>query len=154
MDAAPYNSEHGDARTPQSCGLCSTDFCEPFGYQFLTVAPNDNLLFLCDPAAKSCCAFVCVEGGSIVGAFTHRQAMEFIADIALEVDGLLDLKDHSVSKLLQVPAVQMGSRIVDAGTAFAEAVEVLKKPQIKLVVGVDTAAGLPQGVIGRAHRRY
>ncbi len=95
-----------------------------------------------------------MDGGAVVGAFTHRQAMEYLADQALGLEGLLDFKDHCVSEVLNTPVVQQGMKITDALAAFAVAVDLLRQPQTKLVVGIDAATGAPQGVIARAHRRY
>ena len=139
---------------PSRAASAPVTFASRSDVNFVAVAPDDSLLFLCDAGAKSCCAFVCLDGGAVIGAFTHRQAMEYLADQASELEGLLDFKGHCVSEVLKNPAVQQGMKITDAGAAFAVAVDLLRQPQTKMVVGIDAATGTPQGVIIRAHRRY
>lgn len=138
---------------PSVSGTASQTFRNRADKNFLTVGPGDDLRILNLPGAKSCCAFVCVEGSKMKGAFTHKQALDFLAIKAAELDGLVDFKDFAVSELVSTNDIQQGAEIVDADLPFGEVVELLKKKDTMLVLGLGIY-GEPIGIILRAHRRY
>ena len=73
---------------------------------------------------------------------------------ALEMDGMIDLGDHTVTDILNNPSVADGFKVMLAGSSFFDAVKVLKEPKTRVVVAVNPDDGLPVGVVLRAHRRY
>ncbi|WP_420730030.1 hypothetical protein [Hwanghaeella sp. 1Z406] len=122
--------------------------------RFLKVEPSMTLLAIASDEAKSLSAFVCVDGGVVVGAFTYKQFSHFVSEKALAMDGMIDLKDHKISDLIKDDAVKQGCRILPGGISFLDAVKTLKEPKIAVIVAIDDQNNEPLGVILRAYRRY
>lgn len=122
--------------------------------RFYVVSRTTSLIELCREEAQSCAAFVCVEDGQATAAFSHQQLSNYLTLKAFELDGLIDLNDHSIEDVLTDPAVGMGFRTLPADTSFFEAIKVLKEPKTRVVVAIDRDQGMPVGVMVRAHRRY
>lgn len=89
-----------------------------------------------------------------MGAITHQQLALYMTNKASEMDGMIDLNDHTISDILDSPAVADGFRTMPAGSPFFDAVKMLKEPKTRVVVAVNPDDGAPVGVIPRAHRRY
>jgi hypothetical protein len=70
------------------------------------------------------------------------------------MDGMIDLGDHTVSDILNNPAVADGFRGVQAGSSFFDAAKILKESKTRVVVAVNSDDGATVGVVMRAHRRY
>lgn len=107
---------------------------------------------ICQADALTCVAFVCVVDGQVIGAFTHRQMMEFVASKAVLAGGLVDMSDHTVAHMLASAGINGGWTVMDNSTPLSQVIDCLKQPQTRIVVGM--AAEGPSGVILRAHRRY
>lgn len=122
--------------------------------RFQKVDLDTTLFAIASDEAKSLSAFVCVDDGAVVGAFTHKQLSHFISEKALEVGGMVDLNDHSIADVIKYDGVEQGCRILPEGTSFSEAVKTLKEPKTSVVVAIDDQSYEPLGVILRAHRRY
>lgn len=122
--------------------------------RFSLVERGQSLVDLARGDSHSCSAFVCVECNEVVGAFTHQQITHFLMSKALELEGLVDLNDHSVSDILSDQKVVGGFRLLPSNVPFIDAVKVLKEPGTRILVAFDNEKNMPIGVILRAHRRY
>ena len=121
---------------------------------FREVSPESTLTELARSMDRNRVAFVCLENGSVTGAFTNQQLANFICEQAVGLEGLVDLSDHTVADVLNSPDVAGGFHVLGAGTPFPEAVATLKEPETRVVVAVSPHDRKPVGVILRAHRRY
>ena len=121
---------------------------------FYKVGPDKTLLAVASDEAKRVSAFVCVDGGKVIGAFTHKQLSNFVAKKALEAGGMVDLNDHSISDVIKNDGVDQGYRILSGDISFFDAIKILKEPNTRVVVAIDDQSKEPLGVILRAHRRY
>lgn len=139
---------------PNLAGSAPVTLASRADHKFEVVERTTKLVGLASEAAQTCAAFVCLENGSIVGAITHQQLALFMATKALELDGMVDLNDHTVEDVLSIPAVTDGFRSMPAGSSFFDAIKILKEPKTRVVVAVDPDNGAPVGVVLRAHRRY
>ncbi|CAI9403970.1 hypothetical protein ANOBCDAF_04527 [Pleomorphomonas sp. T1.2MG-36] len=122
--------------------------------RFEIVEPTSKLVHLAREETQANAAFICMEKGSVVGAFTHQQLALYMTTKAQETGGLIDLNDHAVEDILNDPAITDGFRPMPAGTSFLDAVKTLKEPKTRVVVAVNPEDGAPVGVILRTHRRY
>ena len=122
--------------------------------RFHKVEPDKTLLAIASDEAKSLSAFVCVDGGAVVGAFTHKQLYHFISEKALEADGMIDLNGHSIADVIKYDGVELGCRVLPSGISFLDAVKTLQEPKTSVVVAIDDQSQEPVGVILRVHRRY
>lgn len=122
--------------------------------RFLTVQRTSTLVALGNAEGQNCSAFLCMENGQLSGAFTHQQVAHYISRSAVDLDGMIDLNEHTVGDILQDPSVNDGCRPLSAKLSFFEAIKVLREPKTRVVVAVDPVTGAPVGVVLRAHRRY
>ncbi|SFP23171.1 Abi-like protein [Cohaesibacter marisflavi] len=122
--------------------------------RFIVVERTSKLACLANEEAQTCSAFVCMENENIVGAITHEQLGQYMATAAMKLDGMVDLNDHSIADVLNIPAVANGFRSMTAESSFFDAVKILKEPKTRVIVAVSPDDGAPIGVILRAHRRY
>jgi CBS domain-containing protein len=123
--------------------------------QRFEVVDHKSKLVECNLAvAQTYAAFICIKNGGVVGAITHQQLALYIMTKALELDGMIDLNDHTFADVLNSPAVKDGFRPMPAGSSFFEAVKILQEPKTRVVVAMNPDNGAPVGVVLRAHRRY
>jgi hypothetical protein len=122
--------------------------------RFLAVERTSTLVEILNEEGQSCTAFLCIENRQVAGAFTHHQLALYVSKRAVELEGMIDLNDHTVADVLNDPSIGDGCRPLSAKTSFFDAVKVLKEPKTRVVVAVDPDTELPVGVILRAHRRY
>ncbi|NRP13447.1 MULTISPECIES: hypothetical protein [unclassified Aliiroseovarius] len=139
---------------PNLAGSAPVTLASRADLRFEIVDPTSTLVRLARQEAQTCAAFVCIDQGDVVGAITHQQLAHYIAAKALEMDGMIDLGDHTVTDILNNPSVADGFKVMLAGSSFFDAVKVLKEPKTRVVVAVNSDDGLPVGVVLRAHRRY
>lgn len=139
---------------PNSAGTEPLNLAGRSDPRFLAVKRTSTLLELTNDEGQSCTAFLCIEDKNIVGAFTHHQLAQYISRRAGELEGMIDLNDHTVGNVLLDPSVDAGCRPLSAKLSFFDAAKVLKEPKTRVVVAVDPDTGTPVGVILRAHRRY
>ncbi|MCF3595779.1 Abi family protein [Rhodobacteraceae bacterium LMO-12] len=123
-------------------------------HRFEVVDQTSKLVSLAREEAQTCAAFVCVENDVVLGAITHQQLALYMTNKASELDGMIDLDDHTISDILDSPAVADGFRTMPAGSSFLDAVKILKEPKTRVVVALNPDDGAPVGVVLRAHRRY
>lgn len=122
--------------------------------RFAIVERTTKLVSLAQEESQLCAAFVCTEGDRVIGAMTYQQLALYLTSKASELEGMIDLRDHTISDILQSPAVADGFRIMSAATSVFDAVAILKAPKTRVVVAIDPENGRPVGVVLRAHRRY
>lgn len=139
---------------PNLAGSAPITLASRSDHKFEVVDHKSKLVDHVKAEAQPCAAFVCIENGGVVGAITHQQLALYIATKALELDGMIDLNDHTFADVLSVPAVKDGFRSMHAGSSFLDAIEVLQEPKTRVVVAVNPDNGAPVGVVLRAHRRY
>jgi hypothetical protein len=69
------------------------------------------------------------------------------------LDGIIDLGDHTVADVMNDNGVQRCFTLLQEHVTLNSAIEELKKPSIRMLVGVDRD-GKPRGAIMRAHHRH
>ena len=122
---------------------------------FLAVESDTTLQQLVASLDDKRHAIVCLDGaGRPTAAFTPLDVIRFVSDRAGQLDGLIELKDHKVSDLLDAMAVADRWIKMDEKAPIAWAVKELQKPRIQILVGIDHATERATGVILRSHRRY
>ncbi len=139
---------------PNLQGSAPVSLLDKSDSKFQKVNLDTRLFKIATDDAKKFSAFVCVDDGAVVGAFTHKQISHFISDKALEADGMVDMNDYSIAEVVEYDGVKEGCRVLPAGTPFLETVKMLKEPKTIVVVAIDEKSQEPLGVILRAHRRY
>jgi len=139
---------------PNLQGSAPVSLLDKSDQRFQKVNLDTKLFEIATDEAKKLSAFVCVDDGAVVGAFTHKQIAHFISDKALEAGGMVDMNDHSIADVVKYDGVEEGCRVLPAGTPFLETVKMLKEPKTIVVVAIDEKSQEPLGVILRAHRRY
>jgi len=142
------------APPPDQSTHVSSTVISPGRSKFEIVERTSNLVSLAREEAQTCAAFVCMENGAVVGAITHQQLALYMTTKASELNGMIDLGDHTVSDILDNPAVSNGFQIMPAVSSFFDAVKILKEPKTRVVVAVNFDDGMPVGVVLRTHRRY
>lgn len=139
---------------PNLAGSAPVTLASRADHSFEVVDRTSKLVNLTRQEAHTCAAFVCMENGVVMGAITHQQLAHYLTDKASELDGIIDLGDHTISDILDSPAVADGFRTMSASSSFFDAVKILKEPKTRVVVAVNPDNGVPVGVVLRAHRRY
>lgn len=139
---------------PNLAGSAPVTLASRADHKFEIVERTSNLVSLAREETQTCAAFVCMENGTVVGAITHQQLALYMTTKASELNGMIDLCDHTVSDILDNPAVANGFQIMPAVSSFFDAVIRLKEPRTRVVVAVNPDDGMPVGVVLRAHRRY
>lgn len=121
--------------------------------RFLKVRQDMSLTDLLRGEVGESIAFVCCDDeGRAIDAFAHAALTTFVAAKAGEADGLLDMGDWRVGDLQA--AAPTRARLVPAETLLHDAVALLGKPKVGLLVAINPATGAPVGVLLRSHRRY
>lgn len=122
--------------------------------KFQVVSPSTVLLELAREEVRTNAAFVCMEGGNFVGAVTMQNLAQYISTKAIEDDGLIDLSEHTIAHVIDCLGVADFCETLPSDEPFLTAIELLKRPKIRVLVGMDPANKIPVGIILRAHRRY
>lgn len=94
------------------------------------------------------------DQGRPTGACTAVDVTALLVTLAEDMDGLVSIKETLINQVLEQPELAKAWTALDDQTPMATAVETLKEPQLRLLVGTDAATGRATGVITRAHRRY
>ena len=139
---------------PSLAGSAPVTLASRADRRFEIVELTSKLVSLAGKETQTCTAFVCMENDVVVGAITYQQLALYMTTKALELNGMIDLNDHTISDILDNPAVADGFRTMSADTSFFDAVKTLKEPGTRVVVAVNPDDGTPVGVVLRAHRRY
>lgn len=139
---------------PNAAGSAPVTLASRADHRFEVVERTSRLMSLAKEKAQVCAAFICMENGDVVGAITHQQLAHYITAKALELDGMVDLNDHTIGDVMDDPEVTNGFRSMHAGSSFYDAVKILKEPKTRVVVALNPDNGKPVGVVLRAHRRY
>ncbi len=139
---------------PNLAGSAPVSLASRADKRFMIVERNNKLVEFAGEQLQSSAAFVCVEDGGVVGAITHHQLANYLTAKAAELDGLIDLNDHTIADILADPVISDGFRPVPAQSSFFDAIKILKEPKTRVVVAIDSTNGAPVGVVLRAHRRY
>lgn len=150
-----YSKIHVVIRTkPNPAGFTPVTLGSRADKMFEIVERTSKLSNLTRENSRPCSAFVCVENGGVVGAFTYQQLGIYMMIKSRELNGMVDLNDHTVADILNSPAVEDSFSSMPEESSFFDTIEILKEPNTRVVVAVKADNGMPIGVVLRAHRRY
>lgn len=139
---------------PNLAGSAPVTLASRADQRFEIVERTSRLIDLAKKESQTCAAFICMEYGEVVGAITYQQLAHYMTTKALELDGMVDLNDHTVEDIMDCPVVADDFQSMPAESSFFDAVKILKETGTRVVVAVDKEKGAPIGVVLRAHRRY
>lgn len=122
--------------------------------QIIRVTGSESLTQIMGQIAGDNLVVVRVDGAGVpTGACSSEEIAASIAAAAAEMDGLVSLHDLQIDDVLGPAGPAPHWATLADEQPMANAVDMLKGAQIRVLVGVD-GAGRATGAVMRAHRRY
>jgi len=98
---------------------------------------------------------VCVDdAGHPVAAVSSLDIVRFVIADADRNAGLFAPEERTIADLLADVDAALRTAVLNDTEPLGAAVDVLRRPRVDALVGVNSADGCPTGTILRAHRRY
>ena len=133
-----------------SQGATLADVCDP---KFVSAAPADALDYVMAQFGSAPATVVVRDvDGALVAAVTPDQMAAYIAAVAVPLDGMVALKDHTITDVVGT-IVAPTWIVMTSETEKVKLGALFKKTGCAVIVVMDAAAAI-SGVIVRAHRRY
>lgn len=140
---------------PKPDGSTSQNLASKLDKKFMTVKSDTILTEILYNVDENHPAIICFdENGSVAAAFTIMEVTHYLAACSKELDGLVALNEHRVSDMLDNIDFAGRWSILDDNVPLAVAIEELKRPSVRVLVGRNANNGKPSGAVVRAHRRY
>ena len=125
--------------------------------QLVLVSGREKIADVLAQVAGTKCAIVRVDSAGVpTGACTVDQIVSAIAAEALkiELNGLVSLREIEINAVLGAVGPASHWEVLADCEPMALAVQILQKPKIKILIGVDASSRRATGAVVRAHRRY